>query len=538
MTAHLVFLTGSRAGTAHDLYEEDVTFGRKGNQTIVFGSEDVLVSAQHATMIYRDGQYRLRDDGSRNGTFVNAQRITEHVLEDGDLIQFGAGGPGARFLLKPAIDAAPTLDPRDVAEAAEMLRSTKPDILSQGMTATASRALTTTREMVVMAVRRSKRNRRWLLAVAVITIAAISTVVVSQQRSKANLERTLSQLSVSLATERESRSALEEVLNLVQSQADSLRTILENEQRKVANDPRIDPDAIRDYSRGVALLVFTYGYMESGGDRLLRYVVDSQGEVVVSPGAGGQPVPGITFGGSGPPIQHQGTATGFLIDSAGFLLSNRHVAVPWEQDEQFQAMVQSGLNVTGTFIDLRAFFPPGGDARPLVVEKVSDDADVALFRVLGGAVAAPVLPLAPEADRAKPGDELVLIGYPTGVQNLLFRVNRSERGTIFQAAGGDARRLAEELARRRVIQPLVIFGSISDTTGMEVIHTANTTVGGSGGPLIDLNERVVAVHYASVRSPSPGDPFQTQRGVPVRFVWRLLPPTVRQGAISQNREPQ
>jgi S1-C subfamily serine protease len=527
MTARLVFLTGSRAGTAFDVEEEDISVGRKSELTITFGSEDVLVSGQHATLLYRDGMYVLRDDGSRNGTFVNAERITERELKDGDLVQFGAGGPGARFILQPTVDASPTLDPSDLAEASEMLRRTKPAERAPGSLDTASRALTTTRELVVMAVRRGKRNRRWLLAVAAVTIVAISAVVVQQQRAKANLERTLTDLSVSLAAERASRTELEEDLAQIQDQADSLRSLIEGEQGILAADPRIDPDVIREYSRGVALLVFTYGYVEENGSRLLRYVVDPQGGVEMSPGSAGQPVPSITFGGSGPPIQHQGTATGFLIDTAGFILTNKHVALPWEEDDQLEAMRQNGLRVTGQFIDLRAFFPPGGDGRPLVVERVAENADLALVRLLGPPIDAPILPLARPAEDAKPGDDLVLIGYPTGVHNLLFRVTREERGEIFQHAGGDARRLAEELARRRLIQPLVIPGSISDTTGTEVIHTASTTVGGSGGPLIDLNERVIAVHYASVRSPDPLDLFQTQRGVPVRFVWSILPSRVR-----------
>jgi hypothetical protein len=45
--------------------------------------------------------------------------------------------------------------------------------------------------------------------------------------------------------------------------------------------------------------------------------------------------------------------------------------------------------------------------------------------------------------------------------------------------------------------------------------------------LIDAQQRVVAVHYAFLRSPTPGDPFRTQRGVPVAFAWEILPPAVR-----------
>jgi FHA domain len=36
-----------------------------------------------------DGTYLLMDNGSRTGTFVNGQRVTEEVLEDNDLIQLG-----------------------------------------------------------------------------------------------------------------------------------------------------------------------------------------------------------------------------------------------------------------------------------------------------------------------------------------------------------------------------------------------------------------------------------------------------------------
>jgi hypothetical protein len=39
----------------------------------------------------------LRDEGSTNGTFLNDRRVTEQVLRDGDRIEFGLGGPTARF---------------------------------------------------------------------------------------------------------------------------------------------------------------------------------------------------------------------------------------------------------------------------------------------------------------------------------------------------------------------------------------------------------------------------------------------------------
>ena len=40
------------------------------------------VSWNHATLIIDNGSYRLRDNGSSNGTFVNDTRITETAIRD------------------------------------------------------------------------------------------------------------------------------------------------------------------------------------------------------------------------------------------------------------------------------------------------------------------------------------------------------------------------------------------------------------------------------------------------------------------------
>jgi EAL domain-containing protein (putative c-di-GMP-specific phosphodiesterase class I) len=44
------------------------------------------VSKEHATIRVTDGRYELRDLDSTNGTFVNGQRVSTHLLEDGDIV--------------------------------------------------------------------------------------------------------------------------------------------------------------------------------------------------------------------------------------------------------------------------------------------------------------------------------------------------------------------------------------------------------------------------------------------------------------------
>jgi DNA-binding NtrC family response regulator len=51
--------------------------------------EDGCVSSQHAEIFFHDGEYRLRDLHSRNGTFLNDLRVTERSLPPAGTIRLG-----------------------------------------------------------------------------------------------------------------------------------------------------------------------------------------------------------------------------------------------------------------------------------------------------------------------------------------------------------------------------------------------------------------------------------------------------------------
>jgi hypothetical protein len=63
--------------------------------------EEPRASAEHARFEHRDGAWRVRDLGSRNGTFVNGERLERggaRVLAAGDELTFG--GPQATWVLR------------------------------------------------------------------------------------------------------------------------------------------------------------------------------------------------------------------------------------------------------------------------------------------------------------------------------------------------------------------------------------------------------------------------------------------------------
>ncbi|MEW6321378.1 MAG: SpoIIE family protein phosphatase [Acidobacteriota bacterium] len=74
-----------------------LTIGRRTENDLRLVGGDV--SRDHAEIALVDGAWRIRDRGSRYGTFVNGSPITDHVLANGDQIQFGrTSGTEAVFL--------------------------------------------------------------------------------------------------------------------------------------------------------------------------------------------------------------------------------------------------------------------------------------------------------------------------------------------------------------------------------------------------------------------------------------------------------
>jgi phosphoserine phosphatase RsbU/P len=61
--------------------------GRRTSADLQIVSTDV--SREHAEIAQEDGRYLLRDRGSRYGTFVNGEQVTERVLQPGDRIRLG-----------------------------------------------------------------------------------------------------------------------------------------------------------------------------------------------------------------------------------------------------------------------------------------------------------------------------------------------------------------------------------------------------------------------------------------------------------------
>lgn len=78
-----------------------LTIGRRTESDVRLVGSDV--SREHAEINQKDGGLVLLDRGSRYGTFVNGEAVTEHRLAHGDRVQFGrTGGAEVVFLTDAA----------------------------------------------------------------------------------------------------------------------------------------------------------------------------------------------------------------------------------------------------------------------------------------------------------------------------------------------------------------------------------------------------------------------------------------------------
>ena len=75
-------------GTMHPLLEDITTIGRTPSNAISL--TDGSVSSNHARVVRTQNGFAIEDVGSRNGTFVNSEKVTtKRALLDGDVVRFG-----------------------------------------------------------------------------------------------------------------------------------------------------------------------------------------------------------------------------------------------------------------------------------------------------------------------------------------------------------------------------------------------------------------------------------------------------------------
>ena len=280
---------------------------------------------------------------------------------------------------------------------------------------------------------------------------------------------------------------------------------------KLEGDSQAAEAVIRAFAPSVCLIHISVAFNEKESGRRLRFGgINSDG----SPLKDGDGNTVYTTEGRAPEVRADFFGSGFIAGE-GKILTNHHVVQPWWQNDELGKAIQQGLEPV--IAEMTAYFPGEPNGIPVGISQISQEADLALVHGDLSELKRPILKLDGRKEAAVSGESLISFGYATGLDAILARAGDETVKDIVKVSGGDPKLVLAELAKRKLIRPLVTQGHVGDVLPDKIVYDAQTTSGGSGGPLLNRQGGVIGVTFAVVRG-FGGSNF----GVPIRFASPLL----------------
>ncbi len=485
-----------------------------------------IVSRVHAELsVGPSGGLSLRDVGSKNGTFLNGDRIQDPMpVRLGDRITLGPGGP---VLVVEGIGTGPMKAAvRPPAPAEAMGQKTVMGLINSALEQAreerrrGGRGSTAFLKAVAAEVGKdSRRKFRWITATVIVLVLVLGAGVfgvyrlLSQQVAQTEVARRSAEDSSRAEAER-----LRQALDSARSQAapastvDSLRVQLESAQARTnelsealsraqsalgqqlaagetqrqaserelqrLRDQLTEAQKSAPSSSAIDSLRKQVSVAEAQTaslDARMRAVRGTDFATIAQQNQGAVGLITTSFG------KNYYNGSGFVISADGYMLTNWHVVTDSGYPKPDTTWVTMADQSASRYAD---------------VVITSQDRDIALIKIRG--YQGPYLTAIDwGGTKVRQGEPAALIGYPAGA--------------------GFAR------YRSTVVRTSMTAGIISRVTD-DVIQFDGMTVGGSSGsPVFNANGEVISIHRAGLPQ-APGFALS----VPIRHAVPLLPPELKQ----------
>lgn len=255
------------------------------------------------------------------------------------------------------------------------------------------------------------------------------------------------------------------------------------------------PELWAMYGNGVCLIAGSFELVESRTGRPLRYPESEEGiaESLLALGTGQQ----LTFEGNGRIFEREFEATGFHVGS-GYVLTNHHIAIePWAADRRTQFLMEIN-DAKPRVKHLLAYFPTLQQPIPLKLKAASKTDDIAVCTLQSKTIppGIPSLPLDRESAALGIGKPVMTMGYPTGPDRLLALLPEREAVGLMDQYGASLTSLLDQLAKRKLIRPLITQGHVTDLYKNRIVFDAMTSQGSSGTPMFGETGKVVGISFA------------------------------------------
>lgn len=439
MKAQFKFLSGARAGQVEAFGKAYIGIGRHPLSDVRFDAErDLDVSSRHVSITRGADGFVLKDLDSKNGTFINGNRVTADVhLKDGDVIGFGDKGPALEFHVIEAAAAAPSENgATDLAHRSSVPRQ---EFAAQGHPPAPRRSSTGVRiaQEVARQTSQLRRTTKLLFGALVLAFALFGFLQWQGGRERARDQRAIAQAQNQIQALQDALAQSHQEVSRIQSQLDTAARTGDN---ATVTRLRAELDAAEHRYRSIvgAAAVDYRGISQRNQDAVALVLVEFG--------------PGEVFSG-----------TAFSVDSQGTLVTNKHVLVGEEGNRTPQ-------RIAVKFSGSKQWFP----GRML---GVSSKMDIGVLKVdIPGGVPR-VLGIARDNKPVQRGDPVAIIGFPLGVD--------------LPMEGGQG--------VNAIADPTLTAGTVSKVLDSLVQVDGYGAPGSSGSPIFDRDGRVVAVLFGGNR---------------------------------------
>lgn len=473
----LVHLSGSRRGLTQRFVGSEIRIGTAEDAEVRLPpGADPAPPPLYARLTRSDGSWRIRVEPGRS-VWLNGRLVEEAPLASEDLIEVGKSGPVLRWRLYPQGE-----DWKSMAEAFS-------DCLDCARHASPTRTGRAARLLAAAPRELATQTAPWfrvtVLALLTLLVAATAWLVLRTERLETRVAGEEGRLEAWLGEVERGRLDREVLRQQLEEELGSAGRRLQALEERSAAAARIVPEA----ARSVAFLQGAYGFVEPASGRYLRYLGLGEDGAPLTDERG---APAVSLDGAGPVVESLYTGTAFVATADGLLLTNRHVARPWEFDETARRLSRPSLRpAMRRFL---GYLPGTAEPFPVELVAVSDAADLAILRCALEGAEVPPLQLA--ASPPGPGDAVIVLGYPAGIRAVVARADPDFLQRLMQETEPDFWSVARALAAGGYLTPLASQGIIGQRTSAALVYDAATFQGGSGGPVLDLDGHVVAVNAA------------------------------------------
>ena len=481
-----------------EVADSGLTIGRDPSNDLVLSTDRFPgVSAHHARITVDGEELWAEDLGSKNGTFVAGEQIERRALKNGDIIQFGAGGP--RFAVLSAAGLEGTVSLARTALFGARTRSAIGEETVERVRVQLDLPDKVEVAKMIAGEERKSRSALVVASVAVLIAFAVGWRVVNQvqEESRASVDELQKQADELQEKLTLSRAQLEDHQGLWEArqsefraaqdswEADKAGLIKERERleetiQEIANKKEVegvDVSVLREQLKETTQSLTLYNPVNLEQARLREVARINKAVVMVEAreflrerttgeilfmSEDEYGFADFNYEGLGEPLSKEASGSGFCLNNDGYMLTNAHVVFKEEEADVSFSVLAEEMNFESVLELTVTFSGESLKREATLIDWVREgDQDLALLKIEPFGGMSTIGKMLLDSPEPTGGTEVFCIGFPLG--RSVMQQGETVIASTFR--GIVSRKVRSYLQVDAAIHPGASGGPVIDGTG-------------------------------------------------------------------------